>query len=154
MASPQPTPPTTEDVAHWLEWGARKLIAMPAGRLKPADAKAQWPDYVRDNFPGLSDLQTNRIRALAPSAEEITIVDLIIWLPNLCADPNKRRVIHFRAQVHPIRGSHLLTWGWISTKLQIKQHTAKRWYREGLKEIARNVEPERVCRIAAFFSNT
>lgn len=146
----QPNPQT---IVLWLEWAAVRLIAMPTGRLRPAEPRAYWPDITQEPLAGLSDLQINRIRALAPSAAEIPIIDEIILLPNLCSKPDVRRVIHWRAQIHPIRHHHLLKWDWISHKLNVHKYTAQRWYKTGLQEVADKAPQATVCRITTFMQD-
>lgn len=142
--------PTPDELQIWLEWAAAKLIAMPAGRLKPTEPRAFWPDYSQDKFQILEFRRSLKIRALAPSAAEIPVMDAIVLLPNLCTEEPVRKVVHWRAQIHPIRRSHLLTWTWISTRLDVRAYTAKRWHQKGLEEILVKASPETVCRIAAF----
>lgn len=134
----------------WLEWAAVRLIAMPTGRLKPAQPRALWPDYVQDPLRDWDTKRSAQIRALAPSSAEIPIVDVIILLPNYCQMPEVRKVLHWRAQVHPLRGTHLLKWTWIADKLSVKTYTAKRWHKNGLTEVIDKTPKETVCRIAAF----
>lgn len=140
------------DITYWLEWAAVKLITLPAGPLKPRDPRALWPDYVRDALPGLADLRTNRIRALAPTSDEIPIMDLITALPLLCDNPDARRIINWRAQIHPLSGRHLLTWPWIAHKLGAKVYTARQLHTKGLHQIAVRVPHATVCRISTFFN--
>lgn len=143
-----------QTLTNWLQWAAVRLIAMPAGRLKPGGYQSYWPDFAFEEIPGIADLQTNRIRAFAPSSVEIPIIDAIVILPNLCDHPDTRRVIHWRAQVHPVRNYHLLKWDWIAAKLGVHRYTVQRWYRDGLKEVADKAPEETVCRIAAFLDDT
>jgi hypothetical protein len=139
-----------QTLALWLEWAAIRLIAMPAGRLKPDEPRAYWPDFKFEPIAGLTDLQTNRIRALAPSAAEIPIVDLIILLPNLSSHRETRLVLHWRAQVHPLSNRRLLSWDWITQKLHVKRHTAQRWHKLGLSEVADKAPMDTVYRITTF----
>lgn len=142
-----------QTLARWLEWAAVRLIAMPAGRIYPDQPRALWPDYVRDPLAGVSDLRVNKIRALAPSSAEIPIIDLIILLPNLSTHKETRQIIHWRAQVHPIRQTHLLTWDWIAKKLHVRKFTAQNWHKIGLQEVAEKVPPEIVWRITTFLDD-
>lgn len=142
-----------QTLASWLEWAAVRLIALPSGRLKPKSPQASWPDFAYEPLPGTSDLRANRIHAPAPSSAEIPIIDAIVVLPNLCDHRDTRRVIHWRAQVHPIRSYHLLKWDWITAKLNVHRYTAQRWYRDGLKEVADKAPKDDVCRISAFLDD-
>lgn len=142
---------TPDELQTWLEWAGAKLIAMPAGRLKPTEPRAVWPEYAQDSRELVEFRRTPRIRALAPSSSEIPIIDEIVILPNVCQKQDVRKVIHWRAQIHPIRNTHLLTWTWIASKLQIRTYTAKKWHDDGLREILRRAPRAQVCRIAAFF---
>lgn len=144
-----------QTLAFWLEWAAMRLIAMPAGRLSPAQPRALWPDYVRDIYDNFhASPGARRLRALAPSSAEIPIVDKITLLPNLCSKVETRKVLHWRAQVHPIRGNNLLTWTWIAQRLEVRTYTAKRWHREGLDEVLEKVPRATVCHLLAFFEAT
>lgn len=137
----------------WLEWAAAKLIAMPAGRLKPQAPRALWPDFAYEPIPGASDLRTNRLRALAPSSAEISIVDSIIFLPNLCEKEETRKVLHWRAQVHPITLAHINKWNWIAHKFDVRIMTVQRWHKKGLEEVCAKADQETICRVTAFLSD-
>lgn len=143
----------------WLEWAGARLIAMPGPRTGPKEPKGFWPaEFSQDKFQVLEFRGGLPIRAGAPSAEEISWVDEILLLPNVCERDVVRRIIHTRLLIHPIRGTHLYTWTSIAKKLSIGPHkirpyTIKKLHRDGLKEVCEKTDPARVCRIAPFMAS-
>lgn len=142
---------TPTDLRTWLEWAGARLIAMPSDRIKPAELKCLWPEYSQDKFQVLEHRPPLSIRAMAPSSKEITIVDEILLLPNLCSSDLTRRIIHARSLVHPIRGHYLHKWSEIALLVRLSRPTVMNRYKNGLKEITEKVDPEKVCRISSFF---
>ncbi len=145
---------TPQELQVWLEWAGARLIAMPGGRIGPAKTRVIWPEYAQETFEVLDFRTALPIRAAAPSSKEIPIVEEILLLPNVCAHDYTRRVLHARSLVHPINGRYLYKWTRISALLEVKAHTARRWYKEGLDEVIRKAPHDSVCRIAAFVSLT
>lgn len=141
---------TPEELKHWLEWAGIRLVAMPTQRMKPKLPRAFWPEYSQDKFQTLEFRPNITLRALAPSRDEIPIMDEILSLPNTCTRVEVRRILHKRALINPVRGTYVYSWREIADILDMKQSAAKRLHREGLVEAARKADPGRVYRIRAF----
>ena len=143
---------TPEELRIWLEWAGARLIAMPGLRIGPAKTKVIWPDYAQETFQILDFRGALPVRAAAPSSKEIPIVEEILLLPNVCEKNYTRRVLHARSLVHPINGRYLYRWPRIAELLDVKIHTARRWYKEGLVEVTKKAPRDKVCLISAFIS--
>lgn len=141
---------TPEELRVWLEWAGIRLSAMPVLTTKPKDPGVFWPEYSQDKFQLLEFRKGIELRALAPTRDEIPIVDEILSLPNVCFVVKKRRVLHKRALIHPIHGTYLHSWREIADMIDEKQSTTKRFHREGLEEAARKADPAKVYRVRAF----
>ena len=140
------------DLQTWLEWAGARLIAMPGGRIAPAQPHVIWPEYSQETFQVLQFRGGVPLRAAAPSSTEIPIVDEILTFPNVCERDYIRRTLHARSLVHPLNGRYLYKWSRIATLLDVKPTTVKVWHRNGLKEMAEKLEKSRICRVAAFFA--
>ena len=128
-----------------------RLVAMPSGRIFPSEYRSFWPDYSLDRFQVLENRPPLSVRAAAPSSQEIPIVDEILLLPNLISWETKRKIVHARLLVHPLRGNYLNSWTKISKLLKKDRRVVKTWHGQGIQEIVDKIEPEKVCHISAFF---
>lgn len=152
-ATDMPTEVDPKVLEIWLEWAAAKQIAMPSGLIRPAGIKVAWPEYSVDRFQVLENRRELQLRAVAPSSDEIPIMDAINSLPSLCEREPVRRTIRLRTQIHPIRLTHLMTWNSIAKKLEVKVHIVTAWYKKGLVEIVEKAPKPVVCRIAEFIES-
>lgn len=149
----RPTNVTDEEIVTWLEWAGAKLIAMPGRRIGPADPGALWVDFVQDSR-NFSDVQQRlHVKAMAPSAGEITMMDLVLPLPTLCSEFLTRRVLHARSLVHPINHRHLYRWTRIARLLHADRRSVRRWHHSGVVEIAHKIEPDMVHTLRAYFTD-
>lgn len=98
------------DLKTWLEWAGGRLVALPSNRIKPAGYRVFWPDFSNDIYQILEARKILSIRALAPSAEDIDLMDRILTLPARIEDHKRRRVIQMRLLIHPVTQRHLRTW--------------------------------------------
>lgn len=144
---------TPETLRLWLEWAGGKLLSLPAGRIKPRRPRVIWPDYAQNPYETLQfrPQEVLSIRAFTPTAEEITFMDRILVLPNLCSDFRFRRIIHARSLVYPFNGRHLYHWTHIAAMLHISSRTAKAWHQKGLVMICWSVPLDEVYKIGEFF---
>lgn len=149
----RPTDVQNDEIITWLEWAGAKLIAMPGRRVRPAEPTSLWVDYVQDIRNTDEFRQRLSIRAMAPSAEEITVMDAILPLPSICAEHTTRRVIHARSLVHPVNNRHLYRWTRIAKLLHTDRRTVRRWHHAGIDEIARKIEPDIVHTLRQYFSS-
>lgn len=142
----------TQTLQTWLEWAGVRLIAMPGPREGPGPLRAAtWPfEYDQDKFQVLEFRRGLAARMMAPSAKEIPIMDEILSMVNICSVKDARRVINYRLLIHPIRNTHLYKWPRVVEKVEIKLSGVKRLHREGLQEICRKADRQRVCQIAAY----
>lgn len=135
---------------EWLEWAGSKLLAMPIRTPGPELPRAFWPAIVADEIS--AEGAGFRLRIGAPTNDEIPLMDRILLLPNLCADPFKRKVIHARSLVSPRNGRHLVRWTKIAFALHTDARTVRRWYWRGLREIGERVETDVVYTIRLSFA--
>lgn len=142
---------TPDLVSDWLEWAGARLLASPSNKVKPAGPKVIWPDYSQDLFQVLDFRLVNVLRAPAPGAGEIPIMEEILLLPNLCTEVKTRRVLHARCLVNPLSYRNIHSWSKIAMMIHSNRETARQLHEKGLVEVSRKVAPETVCRISAFF---
>lgn len=141
----------------WLEWAGARLIAMPGPRTGPKEPKGFWPaEFSQELFQVLEFRKIPPIRAGAPSSTEIPIMEEILLLPNICTLISTRRILHARALIHPIRGTHLFSWEAIAKKISkeekpMKSYTVKYAHKKGLIEVCKRADPSNVCHILQFF---
>lgn len=145
---------TPHDLKIWLEWAGGRLVAMPNRGPRPdGNSRVMWPEYAREAWE--TDFRDKApLRAPPPGAEEIPMVDLILSLPNICADVPTRRILHIRALVNPLTGRNLYDWDYIAHLLGVKRRfTVKAMHRRGLNEVAVKAPADKVCRIATFLES-
>lgn len=143
---------TPIDLKRWLEWASARLLATPSEKIKPSDIRVIWPEYSQDKFETLDFRIGMRLRVLAPSSDEIPIMDSILLLPNLVSGQIKRRVIRLRSLINPVSNRHLYSWVEIAEKFEIRQLTARRFFEEALIEILRKAEPGTLNKISSYMS--
>lgn len=139
---------TPDELQTWLEWAGLRLVAMPGQRTGPADLKIIWPEYSQDQFEILDFRRSVPLRASGPSKDEIPIMDEILLLPNLASDVIRRRILHVRLLIHPIRGHNLYSWTSVSKILHSSPKRVKRLHSLALLEVSRKVPTNQVCRLA------
>lgn len=140
------------ELASWLEWASARLLATPSEKIKPRAPGCLWPEYSQDKFEIIEFRARIALRALAPSSDEIPIMDEILLLPNLCKDPTNRRIIRMRSLVNPLTNRYLYKWPAISKELTLKTYECRRRYGSGLDEMARKIDRQAQTRIGAFLS--
>lgn len=104
----------------WLEWAGGRLVALPSDRIKPSGYKTYWPDFSNDVYQILEMRKVLSIRALAPTAAEIDLMDQVLSLPARIEDQRRRRIIQMRLLTHPVTQRHLRTWA----KVAEAEHTS------------------------------
>lgn len=128
---------TTAEVQSWLEWAGARLIAMPEPRIGPSNPHVLWPDYSQDQRE-ISDFRGKlTLRAMAPTRDEVALVDRILGLPSVCELPNTRRIIQVRSLVHPINYRHLYSWARIARLMHTSTYSVKRMHAIGLDQIVK-----------------
>lgn len=140
-----------ETLEMWLEWAGARLIALPMPSVKPRDSGVIWPEYSQDKFQVLEFRKGMRIRAPIPSAQDITLMEEIIALPNLCTRIPHKRTVRLRTLIHPTTNRHIYSWRKIAVHLNTNRETAAGWYFSGLKEIAAKVPCNQVQRFTDIF---
>jgi hypothetical protein len=128
-----------------LDWAGAKLIALPGHRIGPADYRVFWPDYDRGPFVGSEFRQALALRRVAPSGQELDLMDELLTFPNLIERAERRRVVRLRSLIHPISSRRLWPWTRIARELSVRDYTAKHFHRSGLEEICRRLPSEKVC---------
>lgn len=140
---------TPEELQGLLEWAGARLVALPTSKIRPNDIRVIWPDYSQNQFEILEFRKNAPLRASGPSKDEIPIMDEILLWPNLSTVEIRRRVLHARLLVHPIRGHNLLSWARLAKKIGSDPRTLKRAHEIGLIEVGRKIPESHVCRITA-----
>lgn len=143
---------TPLQLRDWLEWAGARLVAMPVGRIKPAGVTVVWPEYSQNTFEILDFRAGLSVRAAAPSASEIPIMEEILSLPNLCSEIHIRRVLHTRALVHPLNRRYIYKWTRVAELLHTNRDMVRRWHARGLREVTAKADPTKICRISQFFA--
>jgi len=151
MGSPSLPP---ETLRLWLEWAGGKLLALPAGKLRPQKIRALWPEYAQDPFEVLyfRPKESLSVRLAAPTAEEIPLMDRIMVLPNLCDDIRFRRVLHARSLVYPYNGRYLYPWTRLANVMHISRITARTWHQKGLTSVCCMIPGNERREIEDFFT--
>jgi hypothetical protein len=138
-------------VCNWLEWAGTRLLASPSTKIKPAGPKVIWPDYALDVYQVLDFRKGLAMRAPAPSASEIPVMEEILLLPNLCSEVRTRRVLHARCLLNPITLRHINSWQKIARDLHLDPTTARYKHKSGLVEVAEKINNATLARFAYFF---
>lgn len=138
---------TPTELEEWLEWAGVRLIAMPGRRVGPSDYRSFWPDFSNDVFQVLEFRRYLPVKSLAPSKDEIPIMEEVLQLPCLCPDVKGRRILHMRCLIHPITRRHLFTWKRASEKLQSDPRTLQRLHEKSLETVAKVAPPFLVLRL-------
>lgn len=141
---------TSAELQTWLEWASARLLATPSQKIKPEGYSSLWPEYSQDKFEILNFRVGIALRALAPSSDEIPIMDEILLLPNLCSNQTSRRIIRLHSLINPINNRRVYKWPEIAKKIEVKQYTAKRLYTVGLAEVTRKIDNRVAQRIFVF----
>src|ERR1700691_717930 len=159
-----------------LEDAGATQIAMRVPGCYPAGYKSNWPDIVREfcDFVGggsASGWALEELRPAVPSAAAITRMDEVFgWVAaaiplqpaprgsaSKWSDSLLRRVVLFRAAVHPITGIHLRSWRHVARILGSNHNTVKIWHSAGIDMIVKHVNglktshnnfPEKIKKIA------
>lgn len=130
----------------WLEWAGGRFISLPNKHLKPAGIRIFWPDYSPDIYEVLNIKKTLPVRALAPSSEEIDLMDKILALPasikpagaenpRLDEGYRRRRIIWLRLLTNPITQRHKINWYKVAELEHISVYKAQQYHEKGLREI-------------------
>jgi hypothetical protein len=138
--------PTPNDVADWLQWAGARLLAMPIASPLPREPHTAWPAFAQDARQAYG-YTNERLRAAAPRANEIAIMDEILLLPMLVQDITTRRIIHARALVTPIAGRHLYSWTKLAFMLHSSRTRVARLHSLGLAEICKRLANEKAYAI-------
>jgi len=136
---------TTDELQTWLEWAGLRLVAITVRGTKPAGFRVAWPDFAQDKWEVTNFRAATAIRIPSPPPNEVTIMDSILRLPDFCRVFGVRRVIQYRALIHPISGRHIQSWDKIAAKLSTDKRTVRRWHEKGLEEI---IEKAPDCKLA------
>jgi hypothetical protein len=137
----------------WLEWAGQRLLALPSHKLKPQEPRALWPDYAQDKWELVSFRKEINLRAPTPPAEDITWMDKILLLPNLCPELNQRRMLHFRLLVHPLNNNYLYKWSKLAQAFHTSNYLVKSWHQKGLKSVCCKIPRDEVRTIRGFFAD-
>lgn len=145
-----------DELRIWLEWAGGKLLTLHVGRIKPRESGCLWPDTKSDPDDGsdsyLREQSITPLRLPPPAAYEIPYVDAILLLPNLSDRISTRRVLHSRSLISPITGRCIFPWTKIARLVNSDRRTVRKWWVDGLREVARKVDDEKVFRFRTFFS--
>jgi Domain of unknown function (DUF6362) len=130
-----------QEVKEWLEWAGAKLLAFPTSSPAPRGYRVAWPEFAADARQAYGYTRET-LRAGAPSAREIALMDELLALPGLISDPNMRRIVHCRALVTPVLGRYIYSYTKIALVLHSNGRRIAVLHQRGLGEIARKLPRE------------
>jgi hypothetical protein len=133
---------TPADLQNLLEWAGARLMALPKTGLKPIQVRVIWPEYSQDRFEVLDHRGGASFRAPIPPAAEITLMEQILLLPNVCEWELARRVLHLRAMVYPISYKYVYSWREIGGVIEKDHKTVKALHLRALREVIKKREAE------------
>jgi hypothetical protein len=149
VPSPATSPPLLDPLTLriWLEWAGGKLLALPTPRIKPKKLRAWWPIEYNQDLHEVLEFRPGAsfsLRSAAPNAQEITYMDRILTLPNLCGCYEYRWILHARSLVYPFTGRYIYPWQRIADTKGISRQTAISWHKKGLIEVCKKIPIEDV----------
>lgn len=130
----------------------------PRGFGRPADARASWPDTMRE-MTVVVDEPGRSIEIIMPDAEiirrqatiaEVTELDRVIgWIQDYALNCRVRGIrvgvvnSVWLGMLHgPVSGRRLLSWRKIGKRLGVSRETARRWYDQAIDRIAAMVNAQ------------
>lgn len=124
-------------VIHRLEEAGATLLALPARGLRPADARAAWPEVVHEAAEAYG-YTGERLRPAVPSAAHITRMDEALrWVALIPPDRVVlRRIVGARSLVAPLTGRHLFSWRRLGEAVGADHRAVQRWHADGVGIIA------------------
>lgn len=125
-----------DNIIALLEWAGEKLVALRTASPKPQEHRVAWPQYALDPREAYG-YGTVTVRAPIPSSFEIAAMDEILGWLVFIRDPAHRRVVGLASLIHPIRQRHVLSWERIGHIMREPATNIKRWYKEGVAQLAR-----------------
>jgi hypothetical protein len=114
----------------------------------PDEHRTFWPDYPDDKHTAYG-YTGNPIRAPAPQAAEVSLMDDILNLVHLAPNALQRRVLNARALVHPLNGRHLYSWMRIATLIHSDYYGVKTIHKRGLSMVVARAPQSIVVRARA-----
>ena len=148
-------PITPSLVIFYLEWAGVRLLSLPSQRVKPQRIRAFWPaEYSQDRFQVLEFRTMGLAKIPSPPPHEVSLMDEILVLPNLCGDIVTRRILHARLLVIPLNGRYLYPWPRIADRLGVSVWIAKRRHRNGIDEICEKIPNNTVEKLNAGISGS
>jgi len=149
--SAQRPPPIAqpEEIDSWLKWAGEKLLSLPLPRPGPSAPGVCWPNFPADASIayGYSDI---KLRPVPPLKDEIKFIDEILNLILLIPSIQIRRIMHARSLIAPNSGRQLYSFSRIGKLLSLDRKTIASLHRQGLRQIALNLDPERAQKIKSF----
>jgi hypothetical protein len=134
----------------WLEWAGARMWALPVDGVWPQSFHVAWPEYNIELFQVLEFRARLALRAAAPSSAEIPIMDQILSLPALCRETERRRILHRRAIVHPIRNRHIYTWHRLARDFHKDPRSLRALHRRALDEVVGKIPRETLTSLYDF----
>ena len=139
-----------DEIASWLEWAGKNLLALPIRNPAPAEPKIFWPDFPQD--PNIVYNEHNiRLRPIPPGRDEIEYVDKILELIIKIKDLTTRRILQLRCLVAPINNRFIYSWEKLSTRLELPARKLKSLHKQGLIQIASDISIENASEIKKFY---
>ena len=128
-------PLTPNDLRTLLEWAGERLMAMPHTGPRLNSIRVIWPEYSQDRFEVLDHRGFVPLRAAVPPAAEITLMEKILLLPNVCERKISRRVLHLRALVYPISSKYVYSWHKLGKVIGSDSRTVQGIHLRALSEV-------------------
>lgn len=116
--------------------------------------KSSGRNSVKICLKSLTSAAIRVLRPPPPPADEITIVDEILILPNVCSNIQIRKVLHIRSLIRPLNGSYLYNWTRVAKLLHVDRGTVKRWHRKGLNEVVEKADRRKICYVKNYMDQS
>jgi hypothetical protein len=142
---------TPAEVKTWLEFAGSTLLAMGLDSPYPRGPHVSWPTFANEAIVAYG-YTSERLRPSRPTSVQIALMDEILALPSLIADPTLRRIVHARALVTPIGSRYLFTWVKLGYMLHTDRRKVMRLHAKAIAEIVAKLEAGKVGAIRASMS--
>lgn len=136
-------PLTPEELQLWLEWAGAKFLSLNLSSPLPRGPRVSWPAFAQNHRTAYGYTQ-ERLRAAHVTGHEVTLMDQLLLLPGLVTNITTRRIINARILVTPVSNRYVYSWVRLAHMLHSDRRKIARLYDNGLSEIIRRLEQDKV----------